>query len=270
MDCQKIGVTGRLVSQNLKKSKNHSGWFFDFCYNSFMEHFIVFTDGASRGNPGLGGYGVVVVSLISKQVWEFGDKDPKTTNNRMEMSAIVRALDEISKISPRGDCQITIHTDSSYVIQGATAWVFGWQKNNWQTKNKTDVLNRDLWEKIAAHLPRQKIEWVHVPGHAGIAGNERVDEIATKFADGEQVSLYQGGLTSYTIPSILDIEVNQSLLDKKKQKKAYSYVSLVAGEVKTHKDWDSCRLRVEGKKSKFKKVFSPEEEKALVYEWSQV
>jgi ribonuclease HI len=145
-----------------------------------MEHYIVFTDGASRGNPGRGGYGAVVIGLISKQVWEFGDREDSTTNNRMEMAAIVRAFKEIEKISPNADYEITIHTDSKYVMKGATIWMANWQKNNWQTKNKTDVLNRDLWEEIARLIEKKKIEWNYVPGHAGVPGNERVDEIGTK------------------------------------------------------------------------------------------
>jgi ribonuclease HI len=233
-----------------------------------MEHFIVFTDGASRGNPGRGGYGSVVVGLVSKQVWEFGDREDSTTNNRMEMSAIVRALKEIEKISSDSDYEITIYTDSKYVMQGATAWIFGWQKNNWQTKNKTDVLNRDLWEQIAKLIDKKKIEWKHVPGHAGIPGNERVDEIGTKFADEESVELYAGSLDSYPIKDILNTDFDESKVKEKKSGRAYSYVSLVGGEVKTHSDWNSCKLRTEGKKAKFKKVFSEEEEKALVDEWS--
>jgi ribonuclease HI len=220
-----------------------------------MEHFIVFTDGASRGNPGRGGYGSVVVGLVSKQVWEFGDREDSTTNNRMEMSAIVRALKEIEKISSDSDYEITIYTDSKYVMQGATAWIFGWQ-------------NRDLWEEIARLIDKKKIEWKHVPGHAGIPGNERVDEIGTKFADEESVELYAGSLDSYPIKDILNTDFDESKVKEKKSGRAYSYVSLVGGEVKTHSDWNSCKLRTEGKKAKFKKVFSEEEEKALVDEWS--
>jgi ribonuclease HI len=235
------------------------------------EHYVVFTDGASRGNPGAGGYGAVIVSLVSKEVWEFGDREDGTTNNRMEMSAIVRALHEIENINPAGDYEVTIHTDSKYVMKGATLWIFGWQKNNWQTKNKTDVLNRDLWENLAQLIEGKKIEWKHVPGHVGIPGNERVDEIGTKLADEEPVDLYQGSLDGYPIQNILETDFDESELEKKKKKtgKAYSYVSLVGGEVKAHSDWNSCKIRVEGKKAKFKKVFSEEEEKALIDEWSR-
>ena len=201
-----------------------------------MEHFIVFTDGASRGNPGAGGYGAIVVSLVSKKVWEFGDREDNTTNNRMEMSAIVRALEEIDRIPSKGDYEITIYTDSKYVIQGATAWIFGWQKNNWQTKNKTDVLNRDLWERLATLISNKKIDWRHVPGHSGIPGNERVDEIGTKLADHEPVDLFIGSFEDYSVRDILNTEYDKSSVKKKKTGKAYSYVSVVGGEVKTHSD----------------------------------
>ena len=232
-----------------------------------MEHFIVFTDGASRGNPGPGGYGAVVVGLVAKQVWEFGDRDDKTTNNRMELSAIIRALEEIRKIKSE-DLEITIHTDSKYVIKGAITWIFNWQKNNWQTKNKTDVLNRDLWEALAGLIKNKKIEWKHVPGHVGIHGNERVDEIGTKLADKEPVDLYTGSLDGYPIKDILDTDFDESLVKEKKSGKAYSYVSEVGGVVKTHQDWNSTKIRVEGKKARYKKAFSEDEEKALIDEWS--
>lgn len=226
----------------------------------------MFTDGASRGNPGPGGYGVVMVLLAGKRVVEFGDREGKTTNNRMEMSAIVRGLAEAGKVAP--GAELTIYTDSTYVIKGATMWIHGWQQNNWQTKNKTDVLNRDLWEQIAQGIAGKKVEWKHVPGHAGIPGNERVDEIGTKLADGEPVELYDGLLENYPVQSILNTEFEASDVAKKKSGKAYSYVSEVGGVVKTHGDWASCKIRTEGKKSRFKKVFSAEEEKALIDEWS--
>ncbi len=234
-----------------------------------MEHFIVFTDGASRGNPGPGGYGAVVVSLVGKQVYEFGDREDKTTNNRMEMSAIVRALEEIEKLA-KAETEITIYTDSKYVIKGVTIWMFNWQKNNWQTKNKTDVLNRDLWERLAELIKNKTIDWKHVPGHVGIPGNERVDEIGTKLADKEDLDLYQGSLDDYSIKDILNTEFDESLVKEKKSGKAYSYVSEVGGVVKTHDSWDKTKLRVDGKKARYKKVFSPEEEKALIDEWSKI
>ncbi|MFT5359744.1 MAG: ribonuclease HI [Candidatus Paceibacteria bacterium] len=232
-----------------------------------MEHIVIFTDGASRGNPGAGGYGTVLVSLVGKQVWEFGEREDNTTNNRMEMSAIIRGLAEVEKIVSR-DYEITIYTDSKYVIQGATAWVFGWQKNDWKTKNKTDVLNKDLWEKVAVLIQNKKINWEHVPGHSGIPGNERVDEIGTKLADKEAVELYKGSLENYFVKDILNTDYDASLVKEKKSGKAHSYVSEVGGVVKTHTEWTSCKIRVDGKKARFKKVFSVDEEKALIDEWS--
>jgi len=235
---------------------------------------VVFTDGSSRGNPGPGGWATVIIANGIGKVWELGGHEDNTTNNRMEMMAAREALAFIESRKIEGD--IEIHTDSAYLLNGITGWVFGWEKNGWKTKTGEPVLNQDLWKEIGALNFRMKlkrnISWEKVSGHSGLRGNERVDEIATQKADGEQVLLFTGSLIEYMKFSggnIFDV-LNDKKAKSKKQttKKAYSYVSMVDGVVKIDKDWASCEARVKGQSNaRFKKVASQEEEDSLVGEW---
>ncbi len=145
---------------------------------------IIFTDGSSRGNPGRGGWGSVVVE--NNVVTELGGREDDTTNNRMELTAAIEGLSVV-----KTDDQITINTDSSYVINGITKWVNGWKRNGWITKTKEEVMNRDLWEKLLEAKEGKDVVWNYVGGHAGIVGNERCDVIATSFADNSPTNLYE-------------------------------------------------------------------------------
>ncbi len=252
----------------------------------------IFTDGSSRGNPGPGGFGAILilpgqnekntevgikpspadaVGLGNYEVKEIGGREQHTTNNRMELMAAIRALQEIHD----SGFKIQVFTDSSYLINGITKWVFGWQKNNWKTTLKKDVENRDLWERLLDVSRGKEIAWNYVGGHVGIAGNTRCDEIATGFADGKAVNLYSGILKNYSIGTILDISHDTKLAQQKSgsrahsSAKAYSYVSLVDGKILTHKTWAECEARVKGKKARFKKVLSADEESSLIREWSR-
>lgn len=212
---------------------------------------IIFTDGASRGNPGPGGWGAIVVE--GEKVFEFGGREDKTTNNRMELTAAIEALSKV-----KGQSLIVIYSDSSYVINGITKWIYSWEKRNWVTQNKEPVLNKDLWEKLLEATKLKKIEWKHVKGHSGISGNERADEIATSFADGNDFNLYSGSLSEYK---------KLEKTSESKAGKAY-YLSFVDGVIKKHKTWAECEKRVKGKsKAKFKKVFSKSEEEKVKKDW---
>lgn len=163
-----------------------------------MNSSTIFTDGSSRGNPGSGGWAAIIVN--GQRVLELGGDKKRTTNNRMELEAAIEALEKTSEES-----EITLHTDSSYLINGITKWIKGWKRNGWKTKAKEEVLNKDLWMKLNGLASKRNIEWLHVSGHAGITGNERCDEIATAFADNESVELFDGSLDKYTIPNICNI-----------------------------------------------------------------
>jgi len=226
---------------------------------------IIFSDGASRGNPGPGGYGVIVATDDS--VTELGGRAEQTTNNQMELAGVIEGLSYLKNKHKTGG--VTIYTDSSYVVNGITKWVYGWQKNGWQTKTKDPVLNKDLWQRLVEVSHGFDINWQLLPGHAGVPGNERCDEIATSFADKSDIKLFDGDRGDYSVG--LDVTVDKSKLKEKSRKnqKAYSYVSFVDGVVKTHKTWEDCEARVKGKKAKFKKVLSAVEETELTAEWTR-
>jgi ribonuclease HI len=152
---------------------------------------IIYTDGAARGNPGRGGWGAIIADGLT--VREIGGSDPYTTNNKMELAAAIEAL----KLLEFG-IQTTVYTDSEYVMKGMTEWIENWQKKGWKTAAKKPVENQDLWKDLLAASAGKTIEWRYVAGHSGHEANDRVDEIATKFADGVAVDLYSGPRGSYT------------------------------------------------------------------------
>ncbi|MEK7461816.1 MAG: ribonuclease HI [Patescibacteria group bacterium] len=160
----------------------------------------IYTDGASRGNPGPGGWGAII--LNDDRVVEIGGRENHTTNNRMELTGAIKAL-EFVPVSFADDC--VLFTDSEYVMKGITAWIHRWQKKGWKTANKKPVLNQDLWQEllnvtknVEKHLPAgRQVEWKYVAGHSGNRLNDRCDEIATNFADNIPLVLYNGSKDKY-------------------------------------------------------------------------
>jgi ribonuclease HI len=152
----------------------------------------IFTDGSSRGNPGPGGWGAII--LDNNNVREIGGREDMTTNNRMELMACIESLKTIDL-----NTSLTLYSDSQYVIKGMTEWIDGWQRKNWKNSQKKDVLNRDLWEMMLEVSNGKNIEWKYIKGHAENPGNNRCDEIATSFADNEPTKLYEGPIDSYSI-----------------------------------------------------------------------
>ncbi len=227
-----------------------------------MKEVTIYCDGSSIGNPGPGGWGAVVAD--GARAKELGGYDAKTTNNRMELTAAIESLRILKTAS-----SVTIHTDSSYVINGVTKWVRGWVRNGWMTKEKKDVLNRDLWEELVTLSEKHEVTWKHVKGHSGIQLNERADMIANGCARKEKVELFSGSLAKYktVLAGMPKARVVSTSKSSKKTGPAYSYVSVLNGKVMTHKTWAECEARVKGKSAKFKKVFSKEEEAALTESW---
>jgi ribonuclease HI len=131
----------------------------------------IFCDGACSGNPGIGGYGSILRSGAS--VKELSGAEGATTNNRMEMSGAIAALEALTR-----PCEVVITTDSQYLVKGMTEWMSGWLKRGWVNSKKEPVLNRDLWEKLLALSKVHKIRWTWVRGHNGHLENERCDELA--------------------------------------------------------------------------------------------
>lgn len=133
----------------------------------------IFTDGACSGNPGPGGWGALL-RYGSKERELFGG-EPASTNNRMELTAVIRALDTLTR-----PMKVNLHTDSTYVMQGITKWIHGWKKNGWRTSSKEPVKNADLWQELETAVNRHEVKWHWVKGHAGHEGNERADMLADK------------------------------------------------------------------------------------------
>lgn len=142
-----------------------------------MKHVDIFTDGACSGNPGAGGYGVVLRCGGFEKELSGGAAD--TTNNRMELSGVIAALAALKE-----PCHVTLTTDSKYVVDSVTkGWVYGWQKRGWKKADKSPALNVDLWEQLLPLLARHTVEFVWVKGHAGHPENERCDTLAVMERD---------------------------------------------------------------------------------------
>lgn len=231
---------------------------------------VVFADGAARGNPGPGGWGAIV-ALPEGRVVELGGGAAHTTNNRMELTAVREALRQVAaRPEP-----VVVYTDSTYVIHGITQWIHGWRRTGWKTQQGTEVVNRDLWESLAA-VAGPRIQWRHVRGHAGIPGNERVDAIASAFAAAVPIDLYDGRVEGYEIDlragvgngSAARASAGRRTAARSKGAVAYSYLSLLGGEVQRHTTWAECERRVKGQSgARFKKAASAADEVEILRGW---
>lgn len=233
---------------------------------------IVFTDGAAKGNPGPGGWGAIVVTPDGV-VTELGGGAPHTTNNKMELSGAIGALEHLADVPGT----VAIYTDSTYVIQGITQWVWGWRTRGWKTAQGGDVLNRDLWERLSALVsargPRG-LEWRWVRGHVGTPGNERVDAIAVAFALQKPAALYRGPVEEYGV-DIRQVPEETAVPKRAPGSKgsgartaAHSYVSVVDGVPMRHATWAECERRVKGRAgARFKKAASASDEAAILRGW---
>jgi ribonuclease HI len=131
----------------------------------------IYTDGACKGNPGVGGWGVLMKA--KGRTRELHGGEAATTNNRMELLAVIRALEALKR-----PCRVRLHTDSQYVQLGISKWINQWKKNGWRTADRKPVRNAELWRELDALAQKHEIEWLWVKGHAGDFGNERADELA--------------------------------------------------------------------------------------------
>jgi ribonuclease HI len=146
----------------------------------------IYTDGACRGNPGPGGWGAVL--LFGKHEKELRGSELLTTNNRMEITAAIRALAALKR-----PCQVKLFTDSQYVRKGITEWLQQWKRRDWHTADRKPVKNVDLWQALEHEIARHRVEWHWVRGHAGVPGNERADRLANVAIDELLVSRAVGG-----------------------------------------------------------------------------
>ncbi len=143
---------------------------------NLADKIIIYTDGACKGNPGVGGWGALLVYKDNKKNIYGGEVN--TTNNRMELIAAIKALETLKR-----PCQVELWTDSNYVKNGITKWIVAWKKNNWRNANKKEVANKDLWQELDQVTQKHKISWHWVKGHSGHIGNEMADALANKGAE---------------------------------------------------------------------------------------
>jgi ribonuclease HI len=243
---------------------------------------IVFADGACSGNPGPGGWGVIIVTPDGL-VTELGGHESDTTNNKMELTAVGKALRHLE----RTPGPILIYTDSTYVIQGITQWVYGWSQRGWRTASGGEVANVAYWKRLMALLAQRKqdfpreaatVEWRYVRGHSGVPGNDRVDEIAVAFSKGQRPQLYSGPLQGYDVAVHQIPEASEEPAEKSAKRKAssskgssgkaYSYLSQVGTSVKRHTTWAACERRVKGVSgARYKKTTSAEDEARVLKDW---
>ena len=140
-----------------------------------MNEVLIYTDGACKGNPGPGGWGAWLQSgKHGKELW---GGEARTTNNRMELTAVIEALSSL-----RQRCRVAIYTDSEYVRNGITSWIHGWKARGWKTADRKPVKNVELWQRLDALAGQHEVQWHWVKGHAGDPGNERADALANRGA----------------------------------------------------------------------------------------
>ncbi len=232
----------------------------------------VFCDGAAKGNPGPGGWGVVVVAP-GGEVTELGGRNAHTTNNRMELTAAIEGLTHVVRLHG----SVAVYTDSVYVIKGIRDWIGAWRRRGWKTVEGAEVLNRDLWERLSALVEargRGGVAWHYVRGHHGTPGNERVDEIADGLARGLKIDLYSGPLIHYPRP-ILDLPDDTTVPARqtagampRARRQPHSYLSVLDGRPMRHATWAECEQRVRGKSNaRFKKAMTAADEEAILREW---
>lgn len=194
----------------------------------------IITDGACSGNPGRGGWATIIVNP-DQSVNEYSGNAANTTNNQMELQAVIVGLQKVD-----ANTEVHIYTDSQYVINGITKWVFGWQKNGWRTKDGNPVENQTLWHTLIS-LTHKNVHWHHVKGHSGHVMNERANTLAQLQARS------QGTRISSTVPGPPPTSTPIGAFPR--------YISLIGSDFRQYNTWDECKQAVHGVSgARFKKV----------------
>ena len=161
-----------------------------------MDNIIIYTDGGCRGNPGLGAWASILISEKHSLRLEIGESEEMTTNNKMEMKAVIKALERLKKSH-----NIKVYSDSAYLVNGMNEWIYSWQKNNWIKSDKKPVENKEYWIKLIELSKKHNIEFIKVKGHSGNKENDRADEIVNILMDehesaGNVASFYKKSQTN--------------------------------------------------------------------------
>lgn len=230
----------------------------------------IYTDGASRGNPGPGGWSAIIFSEM--RVVEIAGKKNPATNNQMELEAVIQGLSYIYE-EYGDDVIIELHADSRYVLNGIESWIDGWVRKGWITMAKKPVENKTQWIRLMKFrdIFGKKLILNKVDGHSGHLYNDRCDELAVSSALDKKLSLFDGSRKEYEVQLMSHKPKSPVKKTSSSSSKgaAYSYVSVVGGIVHADKDWATCEKRVKGKTgAKYKKVFSKEEETNLIQEYT--
>jgi ribonuclease HI len=233
---------------------------------------VIYTDGASRGNPGPGGWAAII--LAGDYCMEIAGNATKATNNQMELAAVEAVLSDSGALS--WDGPVVLHSDSMYVINGMTKWAHGWERNGWITSTKTAVENKGQWQNLLSLIRQygKRLTLEKVKGHAGQIHNERCDVLAVNAALGKEQQLFSGKVKDYEafladLGYSSDSSPITATVQRSKTAVAYSYVSMVNGIVHADKTWAACEKRVKGTKgAKYKKVFSKSEETELMQDYT--
>lgn len=231
-----------------------------------MRQYILVSDGACSKNPGPGGYGAILVTP-DQEVMELGGHESETTNNRMELMGLYRGMQEVYKIENKiksGKASLHVISDSKYVLDGASKYVAHWARSAWRTSTGTEVKNQDLWEKILKGFTefqklKVRMEYELVKGHSGHEANERCDQIAVAYSKDEEVELYRGPLTGYSVK----VGIHQKV-------EAFepAYLSYVNGVLTRHATWEECQNATVGiSGAKYKKVKNLKEEQDTLKLW---
>jgi ribonuclease HI len=232
---------------------------------------VLFTDGACSGNPGPGGW-ACVLALPDGRARELSGREEATTNNRMELRAVIEGLLSVRALPGR----VVAHSDSTYVLGGISRWILGWKRRGWTTAAGEPVKNEDLWRELdalCAGRGRGGVEWRWVRGHSGHDANERCDALAVARSKGRPVEHYEGPLLKYPHGSLAP-SPHAPLPDMAKPSRSAepagpaAYLSLLDGRVERHETWKECEARVKGRSgARFKKVRGPAEEALLLRAW---
>jgi len=236
---------------------------------------FLFCDGASRGNPGRSGWAYLLIA--GDRVREAGGFVERATNNQMELQALLEALRYLDS-HPIKEKLINVYLDSQLILSGASVWRFNWSKRGWTTKDGEEVKNLQQWKDL--HELMIKLEkkllfkWWYIPGHSAYPSNERVDEIATSFADSEDCDLYEGALKNYSVNyesglgELEKFETKSGFKSSKSSSRKPYYISVIGDQIFRDATWSACEARVKGRRAaKYKKVVDESEERRVLKSW---